>query len=273
MKLRILVASSLLALLAAFAEPAPSAPRAAGWTADWGDHLCTLIRETGGAETLALSRAPGVRSMQLRWINKDWDARSRPRKAQLFLEPGHFRIEDFDGLPLAEDKGVGSDGISYHLLDRLASARSIRLEDGGKLVKEIPLPGAAMAVRGFRECNDSALQEFGVDPAAMAVLRELPKLRVNFKYLVSGINYPEDAARLGISGTSVARLDVDTKGAVERCTIVRSSNDSDLDGATCRALSRARFEPALGADGMPARASTIHRIVWRADDNVKLPGD
>lgn len=270
MKFRILGATALFALLCGFAEPVPPPPAGGRWISNWGNHICTLIRQTGGAEALALSRAPGARTLQLRWVNKDWDARSRVRKAQLFLEPGHVRIEDFKAVPLAEYKGVGSEGINYHVLDQLEAARSIRLLDGSKPVGEIGLPGAEQAVRALSECNDSALRDYGLDPARMASLRELPKLRKSWNALISELDYPGEAIRLGISGISVVRLDIDIKGEVERCTIVKSSTNNDLDSTTCRGLSRAHFDPAIGPDGNPVAASIINRIVWKSDDQVKL---
>jgi TonB family protein len=270
MKLRILRATALLAMLCGFAAPVPPPPPEGRWISNWGNHICTLIRQTSGPEALALSRAPGAWGMQLRWVNKDWTARDRLRKAQLFLEPGHVPVEDFDGVPLAGHKGVGSGDISYHMLDRLAAARSIRLQDGNKLVGEIALPGADQAVRALRECNDDALRGYGLDPDRMASLQELPKMRDSWGALFSSLDYPSDAIRMGISGISVVRLEIDEKGAVERCTIVKSSNDSDLDKSTCRGFSRAHYEPAIGPDGNPTGASLISRILWRADDQVEL---
>ncbi|HMJ93669.1 MAG TPA: energy transducer TonB [Allosphingosinicella sp.] len=265
-----MAATALVAPLCGFAAPAPAPPSTGRWISDWGNHICTLIRQTGGAEALALSRAPGARTMQLRWVNKDWNARSRVRKAELFLEPGHVRIEEFEAVPLAGHKGVGSEGINYHVLDQLEAARSIRLLDGGKPVGEIGLPGADQAVRALRECNDSALRDYGLDPARMASLRELPKWRESSQSLISSLDYPGEAIRLGISGISVVRLDIDIKGKVERCAIVKSSNNSDLDNTTCRGLSRAHFNPAIGPDGNPVAASIINRIVWKSDDQVEL---
>ena len=149
-------------------------------------------------------------------------------------------------VPLAGYQGVGSEAIDYHMLDQLAAAQSIRLQDGDRILGEIGLPGADRAVRAMRECNDSALLEYGVDPARMASLRELPKLRDSWEALFSSLDYPADAVRLGISGISVVRLDIDIKGKVERCAIVKSSNNKDLDSSTCRGFSRARYDPAIG---------------------------
>lgn len=251
-------------LLGAFAAPLPPAPRGGSWTVDWGDYHCSLIRQTDGPEILLLRRAPGARTMELRWINQSWDRGSLPRAPELFLEPGHVRIDEFAPRPLDGNQGIGSSGIVYHLLDRLAASASIRLEDRGRVVKEVPLPGAAQAIQALRKCNDDALRLAGIDPAAAASLRELPKGIGSIADWVSHEDYPVSALRVGAEGTVIVRLDVGTDGAVERCTIVAGSGHADLDSTTCRVLrKRARFGPAIGADGKPAASFVVQRLVWR----------
>ena len=80
-------------------------------------------------------------------------------------------------------------------------------------------------------------------------------------------DYPSRALREERSGVTGFRLDVDANGRVSNCTITKSSGHSDLDSEACRLLSRrARFRPAVGANGENMTDSFSSRIVWRIPD-------
>jgi protein TonB len=87
------------------------------------------------------------------------------------------------------------------------------------------------------------------------------------RHVFSGDDYPAAAQVRGEEGDVRARLDVDTRGRVSRCTIVQSSGSESLDDATCRILEeRARFAPARDAGGNPVADSVLTPpIVWRLE--------
>ena len=89
----------------------------------------------------------------------------------------------------------------------------------------------------------------------------------DLRALFRGDDYPFEAQLNSEQGTVRAALDVDTKGRVQRCSIIRSSGHASLDQATCRILeARARFTPAHGANGsaVPSRVMTPP-ISWRLE--------
>jgi protein TonB len=56
---------------------------------------------------------------------------------------------------------------------------------------------------------------------------------------------------------------IDTDGKVASCMVIGSSGVASLDAQSCAIVtSRARFRPALGLDGKPARSGKIQRIRW-----------
>ena len=70
-------------------------------------------------------------------------------------------------------------------------------------------------------------------------------------------DYPEAAARDGVSGNVITRLSVGADGRVSRCIVTRSSGHVALDSTTCRLIEqRFRFEPARDLNGRPI-ASTF----------------
>jgi protein TonB len=67
-------------------------------------------------------------------------------------------------------------------------------------------------------------------------------------------------------GTVAFTLDIDTRGCPTRCTITKSSGFATLDDATCPILmKRARFQPAVDANGVPITATWSNKFTWALD--------
>lgn len=80
----------------------------------------------------------------------------------------------------------------------------------------------------------------------------------------STADYPATSIRREEEGTVGYRLQIAANGAVENCTITRSSGHSALDRATCRLLPRrGKFAPARDATGAKVKGSFSAEIVWR----------
>jgi TonB family protein len=70
-------------------------------------------------------------------------------------------------------------------------------------------------------------------------------------------DYPPDALRREVAGTTRMIFEVDDRGRVAECRAYASSGHADLDTAACAALvARARFSPAT-YKGQPVRALGI----------------
>jgi protein TonB len=68
----------------------------------------------------------------------------------------------------------------------------------------------------------------------------------------------------GAAGTVVVSYRVRADGAVDRCTVLRSSSHAALDEATCRLIERRfRFEPARDAAGRPIDWIVRTDYTWR----------
>lgn len=98
----------------------------------------------------------------------------------------------------------------------------------------------------------------------MPTLSRPPKPRNNPGLWVNTIDYPTRSLRDEEEGTSGFRLTVGPDGLVKACAITASSGSVLLDAATCSNITRrARFEPALDADGNPTVGSYANRVMWR----------
>jgi protein TonB len=81
---------------------------------------------------------------------------------------------------------------------------------------------------------------------------------------VSNEDYPPGALRVEAQGVVGINVAVGTDGRVTGCEVTASSGNDQLDQATCRLYARrARFQPALDADGNPTPSRHSDRIRWQ----------
>lgn len=99
-------------------------------------------------------------------------------------------------------------------------------------------------------------------------LKEPPK--ANLQGLIDPEDYPAVAIDRTQSGTASLAMLIDEAGRVAECTVVGTSGAASLDVQGCAILKeRARFKPAIGLDGKPAKGSFLQRITWRVDPNYR----
>lgn len=97
-----------------------------------------------------------------------------------------------------------------------------------------------------------------------------PKLKQHAVGNLQGIlkhdDYPADAMNNLQSGTVTLAFLIDEAGRVADCTVIGTSGAASLDAQSCAVLKeRARFKPAIGLDGKPAKDSFVQRITWRIE--------
>lgn len=88
--------------------------------------------------------------------------------------------------------------------------------------------------------------------------------RGNLRRLFSADDYPWQAVISGDAGIVKIALLVDEEGKVADCSVMQTSGVAALDAQSCAVVKgRARFTPAVGKDGKPAKDAFIQRITWR----------
>jgi protein TonB len=81
---------------------------------------------------------------------------------------------------------------------------------------------------------------------------------------VTAEDYPAASVRSNEEGRVEITVRVGINGRVTNCEVTGSSGHPALDEATCRNYAkRARFAPALAADGAPIEASYVDRVRWQ----------
>jgi hypothetical protein len=87
--------------------------------------------------------------------------------------------------------------------------------------------------------------------------------------LFSDSDYPVDALIRHAEGRTKFELFIDDKGLPYACRILETAKEPSLDRVTCDLLmARARFEPALNAQGVAVPDSLVGAIVWRLPDKA-----
>lgn len=88
--------------------------------------------------------------------------------------------------------------------------------------------------------------------------------RGDLRPLFSSDDYPLRAMLADQSGSTKIGLLIDEQGRVRDCTLIEASGIAMLDARSCGIIvERARFEPAVGADGKPVKSSWRQTITWR----------
>jgi protein TonB len=81
---------------------------------------------------------------------------------------------------------------------------------------------------------------------------------------LTNADYRRTRPPAGAAGTVVVSFRVRTDGAVDRCTILRTSGYEVLDSATCRLIEqRFRYQPARDASGRPVDWEVRTDYTWR----------
>ena len=261
-----------LAFLLAFAVAAageaaePRAPTGK-WNVNFADAQCIAHRDYGtpGKSLRLVLKAPPLGDvMQVAVLRQDRTSHAqqvdafvkiderRPLKTNLLMySPKGSRERVYLlNMPSADFASV-----------RQAKVLSVRSEG---LNESFALSGMEPLLKVVDECVADLRRVFNVGIIGPDPSRFKRRASANLAKLFSSDDYPAYAMVKGQTGRVGFALLVGEDGRVADCTIVATSGVPSLDSQACALLKvRAKFEPALGVDGKPAKDSLVGAIVWR----------
>lgn len=258
-----------LALTSAALAEAAAAPRAptGKWNVNFADAQCIAQRDYGTSDSplkLVLKAPPVGDVMQVAVLRPASrtsaeqvestvaiDGR-RPLKTDLLMySPKGSRERVYLlNMPFAEFASVRQ--------AKTLSVRSSGLNESFALSQMEPL------LKVVDECvaDLRRVWNIGENIAGSAAFKS--RARANIAGLFSDKDYPAVAIAKGQGGTVRFALLIREDGRVADCTIVATSGVPSLDSQACALLRiRAKFEPARGSDGKPAKDSVVGSIIWR----------
>jgi TonB family protein len=257
------------ALASAVAADAASEPRAptAKWVVNFADAQCIAHRDYGtekGAPRLVLKAPPLGDVMQVailrhvaptapEQVGASIVVDQRPplkTSLMMYTPPRSKQRVYLLNMPSADFAAV-----------RQAKILSVRSQG---LNETFALSQMESLMKVMDKCVANLRQVFNIagEGAEPPGLRS--RARANIAKVFSSDDYPAVAIRNDQSGRVRFALLIQEDGRVADCTIVATSGVPALDSQACAILkARARFEPARGSDGKPAKDSVVGSILWR----------
>jgi hypothetical protein len=262
----------LVAMVASFPQPVTAAPLApAGkWVVDFGAAQCVAMREYGTAEqpmTLIL-KAPAMGEViqllvarggsgasgaeQVEGSVRFADAPRQTATALVYSPVKSKRRIVLYNLKRADVAGWPGEGV-------------LTLQADATLRQQFELTDLKPLLKVLDECvtDLAAYWNYSEADAPPKLQRRATQARP-LKALFSSHDYPEVNLWRNQEGRVGAILLINEQGRVEDCTLVETSGAAALDAQTCIILkNEARYTPAVGADGKPARDVDFARVHWR----------
>jgi hypothetical protein len=250
-------------LLAASAPEGAAAKPVWHWESEFG--ACALRQDFDGGGSLLISRTPTGDTTSLSIADNRAQVRtwSEVPQTRVTLEPGGSIDADGFVQPGKSNKGrtIGVAVTDPGFLDHLSKASAVELSHSkfGSVRTAIRSPSAA--VEALIKCEDRKMREWGIDPASLQVLQSRPRPTMPLYKWFSTDDYPRLAIAYRVKSDVVALVDVGPDGTVRKCTVINRQLVTLFKDATCRVLKdRARFHPAIGADGTPVSAPFVVRV-------------
>jgi TonB family protein len=167
--------------------------------------------------------------------------------------PGSIRFRPDQDLPRALRSDVAADK-STRLNVQFARRYAVQLDLGSMKAPLAALDG----------CMDDLIKGWGLDPVQQRQRKRAPEPTESPAKWFRTDDYPTGLNHFGVGGIVVLRLVVDADGTVTGCGVSKAGGDKAFEDLTCQlAKTRARFQPAIGAEGEPIPSVWIQSITWR----------
>ncbi len=268
MPLKAFTSLALLALPAsALASATPRAP-ARGWNVDFSAAQCVATRDYGTSRepVQLILKAPAFGDVvQVAIARKSNLTGPNQTEANVSVDGGSpFRVSMLAFTPRGTGYRIYSMNFpsSQFALVRQAHELSVR-SDG--VDERFALSDMAPLWKIVEDCVADLRRVFNVTDFANAESSPLKaRARANLASLFSDDDYPAVAQERSQGGKVKFALLVGEDGRVADCTVIGTSGVATLDAQACALLRvRARFQPAVGADGRPAKDAVMGVITWR----------
>ena len=183
---------------------------------------------------------------------------------------GTTRVDDGPALPMTMIKFSVKERRERVLLTNMTLARFSAVRNGqaltvtaaGELDRTFQLRDMWPLTQVMNSCVADLVKMWNIGDAGKARLKS--PVGGDIRGLIQASDYPQVAIDKESMGTAEMLLLVNEQGRAADCTITGTSGIAALDSQSCAIIvKRARFKPAIGLDGKPAKGSFRQRITWR----------
>ena len=235
------------------------------WRVEYSQNMCVLAHQFGvdpTGVTFALRPLPLGEKDEVVLISRSSKVSPDDGEATMTLHPSGATIgAHYESVTVkGESSRLTTMYVQHDKMADLTRAAEISLKAGKNVDVTIAPPNTKAALAALQTCQDDLLRSWEVDPAMQTKIAVRAK---NLGQLVTPDDYPAHAIAFDEQGKVTAVYIVGLNGKATACRIVISSHSASLDDATCLAISRARFTPAIGLDGKPMVSTEATTINWR----------
>jgi TonB family protein len=262
--------ASLLALIAtsvpALAEQ-PIRQPTGRWVVSFADAQCLASRDFGTKEKplILVLKAPAIGNvMQVAVVRNGNGGEPEQLDGKLAFddrEPAATSMLAFTNRKEHQRIFVINLPLEQFAIARMATSISIRGAE--QLDERFALKQMGSIIKLMDECVADLRQVWNVwDPNGPPKLKR--SAQGSLVGLFSSNDYPGVALRQNQEGSVEFALLINESGRVADCTVIETSGVASLDAQGCAIVrERARFKPAIGLDGKPAKGSYFQRVNWR----------
>jgi TonB family protein len=261
--------AALSALMFSSAAPAADTPKqpTGKWIVHFEDAQCVAQRDYGSTNhplILLLKQPPLGGVMQISIIEKGTVAEATQLDATYqFDSQPQQKVSILRFSPKGQGTRVAMMNLSQEQFAAGRQSQSLRL-DYAAFHARLALLQFPELLEIMNACVADLRKVWNVRPAGEEAASVRKDARGDLRGLFSSDDYPADSLRFGESGSVKVALLVDEQGKVADCSVTETSGAAILDAQSCAILrERAKFTPAVGKDGKPAKDAWIQQISWR----------
>lgn len=260
--------------MAAASAPTPAAPSirqpTANWVINFDDAQCLATRNFGTKEEplfLAL-KAPALGDvMQIGVIRSGRSALPRQLDGSIaFDNRGPVATSLLTYTSAAKRQRTFMTNLAGSQLAVARTSRSMSIS-GGDLDESFSLDKIDPVLKVMEECVADLRRVWNVSASQDVSPNLKRRATSNVGRLFSARDYPAIAESENQQGSVRFVLLVDELGRVADCTIIETSGIAALDAQSCAVVKeKARFTPAIGLDGKPAKDSHLQTVRWQLQE-------
>ena len=235
------------------------------WKIESSEARCVAVRKYGDvADPITLAvKAPPYKSdvLQLAIIRSGYRKSAEQSGAKILINSQEYDTYAL-GYPLASHKQTAtlftlSPTISAAL--RKASSFSFSLKGGAR--ESFAFGPSESMWTDLAACVERLSRTWNMGGGEGS--RFAQRVSGSLRGIFTSADYPREAVLAQFAGSSRVLLLIDEAGNVKDCTVLETSGMAVLDSKTCGVITqRAKFTPAVGADGKPMKDSYVQRIDW-----------
>jgi TonB family protein len=258
-----------MAALAAASSPGAAAPSplkpTGKWVIDFAANQCAAVRPFGSESDplhLVIKPAPTGDVVQISLVEKGPTLFGVQEDATLtFGGAAPVKVKQLHFGTRPKESRLVNLGAGEAALLRDSRLIEWRTRGRSQVIETGPMK---QVMKVLADCRADLRKYWNIEPEQGKELRSEPATTKPLVNLFSPADYPRQAILNRESGVTEIVLLVDESGKLADCMVTATSGIPTLDAMTCIAIrDGAKFTPAIGADGKPARGTMTQKVRWK----------